>query len=253
MLTLLLVACGPKASVEVEGAPPFEDVGSVVWTLPQHTHLWILSGGTLQDVGDTVISGSIALHAAKDQCDDAAETLAAWEAASVDLLGASADGTDTLALCEGVPAWLDTLADVDDHRENGTQRLSLSYCIGEDCAGAVEATSYALGDTSSAQWSGTYTLTDADFADGRYTRAAAAWNVDTCTFDETWLADEADATEVWSAVDGDVVFDEAAAEQLSGSFDGSFDDTHGNRATLSGTFSVGLCEMPEVSDLVYVD
>lgn len=252
MIPLLLVACGPTASLTVDGAPPFDDVKSVVWTLPQTADAWLLTDGALQGLGPSTLDGRIGFYAEPDFCRDAAETLETLAAASADLLGASADGTDQQALCEAVPSWLDALAEVDDRRANGEVRLSLGYCVGENCSGQVETPSYPFGDTSNASWTGLLTYTDAEYADGSYARAAAAWNVDACAFDADAVEAEAEAIDQWVASDGDIYFSTATAQHLVGQIDGSFADTHGNTATVTGSFTADVCEMPAVESLVFL-
>ncbi len=251
MIVLLLAACGPTATLTIAGAGPFDDVRSVVWTLPQSTNVWVLADGALQDLGPAVLDGNIGFYAEPGMCADAADTLSALGTASVDLLGASANGTDAAALCESVPAWLDALARVDALRANGEVRLTLGYCVGDACSGPIAATEYPFGDTSSSQWTGTLTYTDPAFADGAYERAGLAWNVDACGFDADFLEAEGAAHDQWVAVDGAITFENAAAQHVVGSLAGDFDDTHGNTAAVSGSFTADVCEMPAVEALVY--
>jgi hypothetical protein len=248
-MLFLLPACKPDATIEVEGADPV-DVASVAWTLPQQVDVWTYTGAALESAGASQVFGSIVFSSAPDAC--ANDLIETWGAASIDLLGASAQGTDTAAFCEAVPDFLVAMADADAEHANGPAQLQTAYCIGTDCTGAIAATSYPFGTVSTSVWTGSLLYVDPGLADGVYERALAAWNVANCAFDPSFVEGEADATETWGAVDGDITFDTAAAEHVEGTIFADFRDTHQNTATVTGSFAVDLCEVAQVDTLVYL-
>lgn len=254
---LLALAAGCAADrVDVTGIDAFGAVAGASYTPAQTVEGFVLGDGTLRDLGIVELPPSLQVDSEARSCEERFQWWYAWTEASEALLEASANGNDTDALCEAVPAFLGALAAaVPDEAEH---RLRLEFCADAACTADPAPGDFPLPEATAdpvVAGMSSGTLTYRNFARERWYRLEDAWDPGSCAFDEDWRDQEDERAAVWTLVDGttEVRTVEAGARVEVHVESLLVDENVRADGRLVADAEAGWCDLPGPDRVVYVE